>query len=285
MNIKRAKQLKVTSPDKTVSYGGNQEWFSSNTRSQGACGSIAGANCLRSLCLTNPDFHAKVSKARKIPGEYKDALLSSVPQKDSFEYLMTGIYNTMGAVELFPLNIIYDKKQRDNKFFNKIKPNQGLSNFGFIIGIIRFARKHGLNLGVRSLPAAFLTKENARFFIEEGLNSSGAVVLLTSFNKHNARLYNAASDLNKKLSGGWDAAIKCHFTTITDIDNDRLLITTWGKPAVIDFNELAGSWQSVKAYQSCLMYIFLSDKKESTRCMLSSFKLFLSCIVHCLIRR
>lgn len=287
MNINRAKQLKITAPDMKPAYGGDQGWFSSNTRAQGGCSSIAGANALRALCLTNNEFKSEVTSNKKLPRELKDAITSKTPGKDSFEMLMTGIYNTMGAVVLFPLNLIYDKLPRSTKFFNKVRPNQGQTNAGMIIGIIRFARKFGINLSVKSLPAAFISKEKALSFINEGLNASGAVVLLTSYNKHNARLYYSTASLDEHLDKGfgWDASVKCHFTTITDVDGDRILITTWGKPAVIDFNELAGSWQSIKAFQSTLMYLTPSTKAESTKCMFGAWKVFFSCIWHSIIRR
>lgn len=287
MNINRAKQLKITAPDNKPAYGGDQGWFSSNTRAQGGCSSIAGANALRALFRTNPSLRHHIRDNRKMPYELKDAILSPTPDKDSFEELMTGIYNTMGTMVLFPLNLIYDRVRRDNSFFNRIRPNQGQTNAGFIVGIIRFARRYGINLSVKSLPTAFATKDKARLFITEGLKSSGSVVLLTSYNKHNARIYSPSDDFDKHFENGCgkDVSIKCHFTTITDIDGDRLLITTWGKPAVVDFNELCGSWQSIKAFESTLMYISLSDAGQSKHCLFSSWVVFLSCIFHTIIRK
>ena len=127
--------------------------------------------------------------------------------------------------------------------------------------------------------------KEAEKFIEEGLQSSGSVVLLTCRNRHNARLYDPGSDLDKKLIDGHDSQIKSHFTTITDIDKDRLLITTWGRPGIVDLNELAGSWQSIRAYEASLMYIIPSTRKEATSCMLGSWKLFMAGIGHSIIRR
>ena len=198
---------------------------------------------------------------------------------------MTGVYETMGSMEVFPLNRIYDRSERSSKAFTRLKSTFGLTNVGFIIGIIRFARKFSIDLTVRSLPAAFLSKDKAREFITTGLRESGAVVLLTCYNRHNIRLFSPDSDLDDKLVDGSDSSIKGHFVTITDIDGDRLLITTWGKPGVIDLNELAGSWHSIKAYEASLMYITPCERKEATACMLSAWKLFTSGIGHALVRR
>ena len=285
MNINRAGQLQIQGPDKRPCYGGDQLWFSSNTRALGGCGSVAGANALRALARNNPAFCDTVRSSKIIPARVKDALCSDNPGHESFSLLMTGVYETMGSLEIFPLNRIYDRTDRSSKVFRTLKSTLGLTNTGFIIGLIRFARKMSLDISVRSVSAAFLSKDEAREFIKTGLKESGAVVMLTCRNRHNVRLFRQDSDLSEKLCDGWDSPIKSHFVTITDMDLDRLLITTWGKPGVVDFNELAGSWQSIKAYEASLMYIVPSTKKEATSCMLGAWKLFMSGIGHALIRR
>ncbi len=284
MNIPRARQLQIQGPDRKISYGGDQRWFSSNTRALGGCGSVAGANALRALARNDKQFFDAVKSSGKIPAQIKDALCSDNPGHENFSLLMTGVYETMGSFEIFPLNRIYDRKERSSKVFSKIKSTFGLTNVGYIIGIIRFARKMGLDITVEYTPCAFTTKERARTFIKEGLQKSGAVVLLTCRNAHNARIYKADSNLGERLAGGSDSAIKSHFTTITDIDTDRLLITTWGKPGVVDLNELAGSWQSIRAYEASLMYIRSGSRREATSCMVWAWKLFMSGLGHALTR-
>ena len=284
MNIQRAKQLQIQGPDNKPCYGGNQLWFSSNTRALGGCGSVAGANALRALARTDEAFRNLITGSKIIPAQIKDALCSDDPGHEDFSLLMTGVYETMGSMEIFPLNRFYDRSERSSKVFTRLKSTLGLTNVGYIIGIIRFARKLSLDLKVRYIPAAFLSKEEARQFIKEGLQSSGAVVLLTCRNKHNVRLFKDDSSLDGKLVDGWDSSIKSHFVTITDIDMDRLLITTWGKPGVVDFNELAGSWRSIRAYEASLMYILPATRKESTSCMLGAWKLFMSGMGHALAR-
>ncbi len=284
MNIPRARQLQIQGPDRKISYGGDQRWFSSNTRALGGCGSVAGANALRALARYDKQFFESVRASAKIPVQIKDALCSEDPGHENFSLLMTGVYETMGSFEIFPLNRIYDCRERSSKVFTRLKSTFGLTNVGFIIGIIRFARKMGLDITVEYKACAFLSKEEARDFIKEGLKNSGSVVMLTCRNAHNARLYRADSNLEGRLTGGFDSAIKSHFTTITDIDADRLLITTWGKPGVIDLNELAGSWRSIRAYEASLMYIRPGSRKEATSCMMSAWKLFMSGIGHALTR-
>ena len=285
MNILRARQLQITGPDRKPCYGGDQRWFSSNTRAAGGCGSVAGANVLRCLARLDDDFRDKIASSNVIPAPVKDALCSDAPGHENFSLLMTGVYETMGSIEVFPLNRIYDRCERSSGVFSRIKSTFGLTNMGFIIGIIRFARRMSLDIGVKCRSAAFLSKEEARAFITEGLKKSGAVVLLTCRNRHNARLFNADADLSNRLTDGTDSVIKSHFTTITDIDLDRLLITTWGKPGVVDFNELAGSWRSIRAYEASLMYIYPCTRREATSCMLCAWKLFASGIGHALVRR
>ena len=284
MNIPRARQLQIQGPDRKISYGGDQRWFSSNTRALGGCGSVAGANVLRCLARCDKEFVDAIRTSGKIPAQIKDALCSDNPGHENFSLLMTGVYETMGSFEIFPLNRIYDRKERSSKVFTRLKSTFGLTNVGFIIGIIRFARKMGLDITVEYKACAFMSKEEAREFIKEGLKKSGAVVLLTCRNTHNARLFKADSDLEKRLAGGSDSAIKSHFITITDIDGDRLLITTWGKPGIIDLNELAGSWRSIRAYEASLMYILPGSRKEATSCMMGAWKLFMAGIGHSIAR-
>ena len=286
MNIKNAKIFQISSADNSIFYGGDQDWFSSNTRAMGGCASIAAANSLRALANKDPEFRKQITRHKNIPREIKTALCLDKPSKNSFEMLMTGVYNSIFFYELPILRQIYDRCSRDNYFFKKIlRPNMGTTNSGLIRGIIRFARRFQLNIGVNSLNTAFADKERARKFIEEGLAQSGAVILQTSYNRHNINLHVGNADLNNPLVGGRCCSYTCHFVTITDMDGDRLLITTWGKPAVIDFNELAASWHSIKAFESTLLYITPSNKTLSRKCYHTAFIPFVRGIIQAIARR
>ena len=287
MNIKRAKLLQLNDDAGRHYYGGDQGWYISNTHAMGGCGSVSGANVLRALAQTNSDFMNSVMSSKKMPEHIKQAICSESVSRDMYNLLMIGIYRKMGAFELFPLNRLYDKKERGSKPLFKIPPNMGQTNTGFIIGIIRFARKMGINISVKCLNTAFLDSEKGRKFIDKGLTNSGAVVLLTSYNKHSLKVYPADCDLDRPLTsqrGSYDSSMKCHFATITDMDLDRLLISTWGKPAVASFPEVSTSWKSIKAFESTLMYIYPSDRSESTKCILGAFWPFIKGIIQAIIR-
>lgn len=287
MNINRAKILQLHDENGTFFYGGDQGWYSSNTQAMAGCGSVSGANVLRMLAQTNKDFKREILASRSMPSEVKSAICSENVSRDFYSLLMTGVYKTMGAMEIFPFNRIYDRKERHSKPLLRIPPNMGQTNTGFIIGIIRFARKLGTNLSVKYINTAFLDKEKGREFIREGLEKGGSVVMLTSYNEHSLKVYPPSCDLEKPLEqqpGSYASSMKCHFVTITDMDEDRLLITTWGKPAVGDFNEIASSWKSIKAFESTLMYIYPSSKADSTKCLLGSFVPFLKGIIQTIIR-
>lgn len=279
MDIKRREQLRIYAPNGDSYYGGDQNWYSSNTRAMGGCGSVAGANALRALIRTNLAVMDVVNNNTFIPKQIKDALCSDKPSKEDYTLLMTGVYSVMGAVTLYPLNVIYDRKERGTKLFQIIRPNQGQLNSGFIIGVIRFAQRFGINIAVKSLNTVYCDEQKARDFIKKGLEEAGAVVMLTSFNKHSAQIYPGSTDLDKKLSGGYSANIKSHFVTITDIDDEGILLTTWGKPARCDFNEVVKSWQSIKAFEATLMYVTPSTKKQSIICALSAFNVYLAGII------
>ena len=290
MNIPQANELKLSGIKGTQYYGGNQDWYSSNSWAMAGCGSVAGANALRCLARHNRDVRRSIISSKKLPSQIKSALCSPSASSDNYSLLMTDVYNKMKAVEIFPINRIYDKSERGKKIFNYIKPNFGLTNTGFIIGIIRYAFKIGLCIKVSFLPTAFCDFENGRDFIEKGLKESGAVVILTSYNDHNIRLFPGNSSLEQPLESsqkGYDARMKCHFATITDIDseNDRLLITTWGRPAIGDLKEIAASWQSIKGFQSTLMYISPSTRQESIKSILNSWKPYVFGTIQAIIRR
>lgn len=290
MNIPRANELKISGINGAMYYGGNQEWYSSNTWAMGGCGSVAGANVLRCLARCNKNVRNIIRDSSKLPSEVKSALCSDLPTREHFSLLMTSIYKSMWAIELFPLNRIYDRYTRGTRFFSFIKPNFGLTNTGFIIGIIRFASRIGLDIEVQSLPTAFCDSQKGLDFIREGLSQSGAVVLLTSYNKHNLQLYPSNSSLEAPLNETCTAtssSMKCHFATITDVDTNtnRLLITTWGRPATVDYSELAQSWKSIKGFESTLMYITPSTRSESKASMLRSWRPYVYGILQSLLRR
>lgn len=284
MDIKRAKQLQLSGPNGKNYYGGDQDWFSSNTRAQGGCSSVAGANVLRAYARMNRDFRTKITGNRNIPRQIKEALCIEKPSKDCYSILMTGIYNKMHAFEIPILRKIYDKRERNSKFFKILSPNQGQTNTGFIIGIIRFARSMGLDIKVNYMPTAFVSSEKGRDFIEKGLEKSGAVVIMTSYNKHKLQIHSANASLEEKLLNGYESSMRTHFATITDMDGDRVLITTWGKPAIGDYNEISSSWHSIKAFESTLMYIEMSDRASANKCMMNAYKSFLFGIVQSISR-
>lgn len=290
MNINRAKILQLNGPNGTMYYGGDQGWYSSNTWAMGGCGSIAASNALRYLCATDKEFHSAVAGSPKIASQIKDALCSKRTSKENYSLLMTGIYRTMWAMEIFPLNRIYDNRTRQDRLFSIIRPNQGVTNTFFIIGTIRFAHKCGLNIRVHSIPTAFYPKQTGIDFINDGLSKSGAVVLLTSYNKHSIKLYPGSADFDDNLDDKYTSytdSMKSHFATITDIDEatNRLLITTWGRPGIVDIEELTKSWRSIKAFESTLFYLEPCSKKESYLCMLSAWKPFIYGIIQSIIRK
>lgn len=254
-------------------YGGDQTWYSSNTKYQGGCSSVAAANVLRALFQTNPSLKKQSQESKDIPPVYKKALINTTAMKDDFEVLMVGVYKVIRAIEIFPINLIYDKYPRDTKFFKKIKANHGRSCLGFVKGILKFAKKLGIKLNTHMLPTAFCEYDRALDFIKEGLDRSGSVVILTSFNAHNLNMYDygamkdfvESKDKNAVPGSTYDAKMKCHFATITDVieNNDEdvsLLITTWGRPALVDYNELNNSWKSIKAYESSLFYFTYDEE-------------------------
>ena len=234
-------------------YGGNQDWYSSNTMAYAGCGSVAAANMLRVLAGRYPDaFTGTDSEIGTLTDEkyYKSSLLK----------LMADIYNTMLVFETPLIRRIYDfgkQKNRGRKLYKYLIPSFGMSICGFIQGTLRFCESKGLLLHSHSLPTAFISRKRGIDFIKRGLETSGSVVILTSLNRHPLKLYNGECG---RLEKGYDTkyGMKSHFALITGIESqddvDTLVISTWGRVASVEYSQLYKSWQSPLAFTSCLFY-------------------------------
>ena len=323
MNTQINQQLIIKDDNGAAFYGGDQSWYTSNCRAMAGCSSVAGANVLRTLVQRDAALKSSIKHSKKIPAGIKYALCDDIPTKEDYSLFMTAMYETMKAFEIFPLNKIYDRVKRNNKFFNIVKPNTGRSCIGFIRGLLKFAKQFGIELHVHSLTTAFCDSEKGLDFIRKGLDESGIVVLLTSFNTHMLRSYTADSFVlprddnaesepgvsdepvkvgtaidssqkkSKPLMRYPDAKMKCHFAAITGINEPEpgspekrsLVITTWGRVAETDYDELVKSWKSIKAWESALFYFTLSDTATRKKDARRSYRVFLSGLKQTLLRR
>ncbi len=233
-------------------YGGDQEWYSSNTMAFAGCGSVAAANMLRALAYKYPEEFSKDSVSKEF-----DRLREEELYKDDFTKFMGEIYKSMLVLELPVIRKIYDLRKRGKKPLN-LPPSFGLSLNGFIRGTLKYAMRRGLKLHAHALPTAFCKYKKGLEFIKEGLNKSGSVVMMTSMNRHSLRLYRGKSG---ELTDGYekDRGVRSHFMTITGIEEREgqaplIKITTWGRVATVPYDELNRSWHSIAAFTSCLYY-------------------------------
>ena len=246
-------------------YGGNQEWYKSNTRAYAGCGSVACANMLRILAHKYPDWFEKKDVDRELSGLTGDELY-----KDDFISFMGNIYKSMLVHELPLVRSIYDACGRSNKVFKYvIKPSFGMSINGFIRGSLKYARSRGVLLHVRALPTAFCPYEKGLDFIKEGIEKGGCVVMLTALNRHPLKLYSGKTG---EIEGGYDLkkGVRSHFMTITDLidtndDGPLVKITTWGRVATVPYKKLNRSWQKIRAYTSCLYYFTPAQSEAVVR--------------------
>jgi hypothetical protein len=236
-------------------YGGNQEWFESNTRAYAGCGSVACANMLRILAQKYPDDFKKAGVSGSL-----NLLTQKDFYKDDFLKLMSGIYGSMLVFETPLVRRLYDSCRRGGTVFKRLLiPSFGMSINGFIRGTLKYCRKNGLMLHAHSLPTAYCTYEKGLDFIKEGLKSSGSVVIMTSLNRHPLKLYSGAAG---SLDGGYDSknGVKSHFMTITGLIYEKegeiplIRFSTWGRIATVPYDRLHASWQKIGAYTSCLYY-------------------------------
>ncbi|MCR4806664.1 MAG: hypothetical protein K5857_03215 [Lachnospiraceae bacterium] len=245
-------------------YGGDQEWYRSNTRAYAGCGSVACANMLRILADRYPDAFLREG----VDAELK-RLTGETLEKSDFVELMSSIYRTMPVLELPLIRSLYDLCKRSNKVFKKIvRPSYGMSINGFIRGSLKYSDMRGLKLHAHSLPTVFCPYEKGLDFIREGLDKGGCVVMLTSLNHHPLRLYNAKAG---QLEGGYDSkGVRSHFMTITGLVDEPegsplVKITTWGRVATVPYDKLNRSWQKMRAFTSCLYYFTPAESEAIVR--------------------
>ena len=250
--------IRVVGNDGRVYFGGNQDWFQSNTRARGGCGPVSGANILLMTAWKQADTQKKLGV--QISG---DGVIS---QNDYISF-MSDVYDTMGTWEIPVLKWVYDCCRRDNKFFRIISPNNGRSFYGYVKGVLRFGIQHDLYLKAHALSTIFCDYDTGLSFIQKGLEECKAVGLLTSYNRHALTLFHGEYDCQDApyyAKGG----MQNHFVTITGIDLSngkvRLAVSTWGRIAMIDYSELAASWQHKKALDSALIYWSPATSAETT---------------------
>lgn len=213
-------------------YGGNQAWFPRNTQAHSGCGHIAALNSY--LMLTH-----------RFPID-----------KATYVRYMNEMYRTMGAFEIPILRRIYDMN-KDVRICRRIPPSFGQSSLGFILGMLRFAKKRGLSLRSRFRLTFLCSYRSGLRFIKKGLKENGAVTLLTARNRTPLTLY--SDFLNARSNPQGAQKMHNHFVTITGIDESsskvKLLISTWGRIASIDYDDLVKSWHTPGALLSA-MYFF-----------------------------
>lgn len=237
-------------------YGGNQSWFTSNTRARAGCGPVSGANVLLVLCKRNPEIASCLHVTIQSDGQIS---------KNDYMNFLDAVYQTMGTWEIPILRKIYDRCKRDNLFFKKVSPNNGRSICGYLRGVLRFARERGVCLQSHAFPTAHCDPEQGLEFIRDGLSSAGAVGMLTSYNRHPLTLFHGEYQSIAEPYQTRDP-MQNHFVTITGITADgQLYVSTWGRIARIDYAALAASWNSSRALDSALMYFTFAESETQTK--------------------
>ncbi|MCR4655108.1 MAG: hypothetical protein K5770_02595 [Lachnospiraceae bacterium] len=240
-------------------YGGDQAWFERGSQNFAGCGVVASANALRALLC-------------KYPGAYKQAegklkLLGNVVlTRDEYTSVIKELYSKMLVAELPVVSQIYDRRKMPygSKLLKVIPPSFGMSASSVVRGVLKYARKHGVLLHDAYLPALYTDYDRGLDFIRKGLFESGAVILMTSFNKHSLTLYRGKAGETKDIAA--TSFMKSHFATITDIlydDGEPVIkLSTWGRVATIPYKQLHESWQKRRAYVSSLIY-FIPERSKA----------------------
>ncbi len=218
-------------------YGGDQAWFLRNTRAHSGCSHVAGVNMLLSMTGKFPI------------------------SKEAYLRYMNEMYHCMGAFEVPIVRRFYDRASRDAKFFKRIPPSFGQNSTGYMLGVKRFARRHSMRLRAMFRPTFLCSYSRGLRFIRKGLAECGAVTLLTGRNRHPLTVYSRIRTLLHADPYDLKDGMRNHFVTITGIDDSsskvKLIVSTWGRIATIDYDALVKSWHSLKAYSSAMYYFKL----------------------------
>ncbi len=264
--------LIVDDDNGTMYYGGDQSWFKRNTMTFAGCGVVAAANTMRALLCKYPDAYEKASGRLKTLGNV-------IITKSGYISVINDMYRKMFVAELPLANIVYDMKNVEygSKLLKYIPPSLGMSASSLIRGLLRYSARGGVLIHDVYLSTSYIDYEKGLDFIREGLNKNGAVILLTSFNKHPLTLYSGkAGETVKSVSV---SEMRTHFATITGIIDDKkeplIKISTWGRVATISYRTLHESWQKRRAYVSALIYfvperskaMYRADLRKASACL------------------
>ncbi len=237
-------------------YGGDQAWFERGSQSFAGCGVVASANALRALLCKYPKAYEQAEGKLKLLGNV-------VLTKEEYISVIKELYSKMLVAEIPVVSQIYDRRKMPygSKMLKFIPPSFGMSASSVARGVLKYAKKHGVLLHDAYMSALYADYDKGLDFIRKGLSESGAVILMTSFNKHSLTLYKGKAGETKDIAG--DSFMKSHFATITDIQYDKdepvIKLSTWGRVATISYKQLYVSWQKRRAYVSSLIY-FIPEK-------------------------
>ena len=240
-------------------YGGDQAWFERNTMTFAGCGVVAAANTMRALLCKYPKVYETAA------GQLK-SLGNVIITKAEYISIINDMYKKMFVAELPLANKLYDSREvaYGSKLFKHIPPSFGMSASSVVRGLLRYAKKNGVLIHDVYLSASYIDYDTGLDFIKQGLTKNGAVILLTSFNKHPLTLYRGkAGDTSQSVSV---SSMRTHFATITDIiyeqDEPVIKISTWGRVATISYQKLHETWQKRRAYVSALIY-FVPERSKA----------------------
>ena len=207
--------------------GGSQLWLDSKIGRDTGCGAVAAANALAALASKREEIATALGLSKEADGSFT---------KESYLAFMEEVFAAVGTWHLFG-------------------HAAGIGITRLIVNTLRFAKKRGVYLKVRTISAPYVQKTSLRSFIREGLIVSSAVILPTALNSFIAT-----------LEDGRKVKIRRHFVTIYDISDDAktVYISTWGRKGSVPFDELFRSMQTPLAIDTALIYFKPALSKEET---------------------
>jgi hypothetical protein len=260
-------------------FGGDQNWFgedlpegTQSIETVSGCGVVSAANILVSLAYGNEMLAQKMGVKF-----YYDGTVS----KADMVAFMRRAYRRMGSLELPLLAYLYkknkyhyDEKQQKNteRMRNKkrphrlIPPSLGVWPGRYMRGTLDLASDYGVYLRCRSLLAQFCGYDEGLGFLRRALYAGQCVDIFTGFNGHAMALYpNQRDPFAAKPE--WKTNKHHHVVAVGLIENTSsghpdVLVSTWGKLALIPYDQLHASWQGKNAILSGMFYFEIADRQQ-----------------------
>lgn len=222
-----------------IYLGGDQEWFKIDENlaaTYGACGSVAAANILASMAMSNGDVAQCLG--------YPVWNTSGAATMGEYYQFMNDVYGTVKPLET-PLESI---------------PSLGITNTSYFKRkVITYAANHGFTIEANDYDM-FINGPYDLAGIEAAVNSGRPVAFLNMWTT--LMLYDPKRNDPERDEPGKDDSqtYSRHWVDVVDVDGNKLVVSSWGKEYHIEYSELQDAWNNnpLQSWNSMIDFTLVS---------------------------